>query len=74
MLGKDALAILVNLSQLMAAKLEEPIFHVRGWVKNLIAIKITILYSCMIPGTCLPSPLQDRDPYRESIYGLVLAQ
>ena len=35
-LGKEALVVLANLSQLIAAKLEEPIPHMRGWFNDQI--------------------------------------
>ena len=61
-LGNEALVILSNLSQLMAEKLEEPISHVRGWFNRCIAITLTGLYSRIIYGYCLTSPLQERNP------------
>ena len=38
MLRKAALAVLTNLSQLMAEKLEEPILHVCDWISGWIVI------------------------------------
>ena len=35
MLGNQALVVLVNLSQLMADKMDEPILHVHGWIVQL---------------------------------------
>ena len=34
MLGKEALVILAQLSQTMAAKMNKPILHVRGWING----------------------------------------
>ena len=45
MLGKEALAVLTNLSQLMAEKLKEPISHIRGWVNVCIKIAVASSYS-----------------------------
>ena len=74
MLEKEALIVLTNLSQLMAAKIEEPILHVRGWVNGRIAIKVGRSYSHMIRGARLPSPLRYRYPDWDSGSGLRLAQ
>ena len=57
MLGKEALVLLVNLSRLVAAKMEEPISYMRGWVNGRITIAVTISYSRMIRGARLPIPL-----------------
>ena len=38
MLGREALVILANLSQLMAEKMDEPILHVQGWISGQIKI------------------------------------
>ena len=62
MLEKEALIVLENLSRIMAAKMEEPIFHVRGSIKGWIVIVVMISYSRIICGARLPSPLQDSDP------------
>ena len=65
-LGKEALVVLTNLSQLIATKLEEPFSQVRGWFNGLIEIVITRSYYRIICGACLPSPLRyqelDWDP------------
>ena len=74
MLGNEALVILANLIQLMAAKMEEPINYWRVWVNGRISIAVVILYSRMIRGDRLPSPLRYRDPDWESGLGLGLAQ
>ena len=41
MLGREALVALDNLSQLMAAKMDEPILHVRGYINGQILIAVT---------------------------------
>ena len=74
MIGKDALVVLANLSQLMSEKMEEPILHVSTWVNGPISIAVARSYSCGIHGACLPSPLWDRDPDWELGLCLGLAQ
>ena len=74
MLGREALVILANLSRRMAAKMDEPIFHMQGWINRLITITVARSYSCMICGDWLPSPLHDQDPYWGPESGLGLAQ
>ena len=34
MLGRESLSVLVQLSQTMAAKVDEVISHVRGWIND----------------------------------------
>ena len=58
----------------MAAKMEEPIFHLRRWVNGGIAISVNKSYSHMIYGARLTSILMDREPDQESDSDLVLAQ
>ena len=72
-LGKEVLVIPVNLSLLMAEKMEEPILQVRGWVNGRTEIAVARLYYRIICGARLPSPLQDRDLDWESGLGLGLA-
>ena len=74
MLGREAQVILTNLSPLMAAKMEEPISHMRGWVNGQIAIAVARSYSHMIRGARLPSLLRNREPDWGSGSGLGLAQ
>ena len=38
MLAKEALVVLTSFSQIMAAKVEEPILHVCGWINGQITI------------------------------------
>ena len=47
-MGKEAQVILATLSQLMDAKIEEPISHVKGWVNGQIAIMVTRSYYRML--------------------------
>ena len=48
MLGKEALVVHANLIQLMAANMDNPISHVRGWVKIWITIVVARSYAQMI--------------------------
>ena len=73
MLGREALVVLANLSRLMAAKIDEPIFHVQGWINGRIAITVARSYSCIICGDILPSSLWDQEPYWDPEFGLGLA-
>ena len=38
MIGNEALVVLMNLSQLMSEKMNEPILHVSGCIRGRIAI------------------------------------
>ena len=38
---KEAQVTLNQLSQLMAKKVEEPVYHLRGWINRQIAISVT---------------------------------
>ena len=53
-LGKKALVVLANLSQLMPAKMDEPIFHVHVWINDRISITDVRSYSQMICGARPP--------------------
>ena len=44
MLGKEALAVLANLSEIMAAKMEELIFHTCVWINGQIKIAVVKLF------------------------------
>ena len=48
MLGNEPLVIFMNLSRLMAEKMDEPILYVCGWINYRIAIVVTKLYSQII--------------------------
>ena len=74
MLGREALVVLVNLSRLMAANMDEPIFHVRDWINSWIAIAVSRSYSHIIHRSRLPSLLQDWDTDWDPASGLGLAQ
>ena len=62
MLGKEAQAVLATLSRLMAAKKEEPISHVKGWVNVRITIVVASSYFQIIRGARVPSLLWTHDP------------
>ena len=51
MMGKEAQVVLSTLSQIVANKMEEPISHVKGWVKVRISIMAARSYSCMLCGS-----------------------
>ena len=74
MLCKEDQAILATLSQLMATKTEEPILNIKGWVSGQTAIAVTRLYSQMLHGYQVPSPLWNQEPDWESGLGLGLVQ
>ena len=74
MLGNKALVVLKHLSRIMAAKMEETVSNLHGWINGRILIAVTILYSCMIWGAHLPSPLRDRYLDWGSSLGLGLMQ
>ena len=74
MLGRETLAILRNVSQLMAAKIDELILHMRGYIDIWIAIAVTRSYLWMTRGDKLPSPLDSREPDWDPESGLGLAQ
>ena len=42
--GKEAQVLLTTLSQLMVTKMDEPIYHAKGWVNDRIAIPVARLY------------------------------
>ena len=70
----EDLVILVNLSQLMADKIEEPISHVQGWINGWIAIAVVRSYSGTIHRDHPPITLPDRDSDWKSSSGLGLAK
>ena len=73
-MGKEDQVILAILIQLMAAKMEEPILNVKGWVNSRIAIAIARSYSLVLYGAWFPSTLHTRETYWELGLGLGLAQ
>ena len=56
-LGREAMVILVQLSQTMAVKMHEPISNIQGWINGKITIIVAILHSIMICGSQLTSHL-----------------
>ena len=74
MLGKEALAVLMTLSQLMAGKLEEPILQACVWVNNWITIVVLMSYYCINSVYSLTSTLQEKDMDWDSIFGLGFMQ
>ena len=67
-------SVLATLSQIMGGKLEVPISHACGWVNGRITIVVALLYSHMICGARLPSPLRDQETDWDVVSGLGLAQ
>ena len=60
MMGKEAQVVLTTLSRLMAAKMDEPISHVKIWVNVRITIAVASSYSWVLHGAQVPSPLRTR--------------
>ena len=58
----------------MAAKMDEPISNVRGWINGRTEIAVAIYYSHMIRGAQLPSPQWDRNPDWDTESGFGLAR
>ena len=59
-MGKEALIVLATLSQLMAAKMDKPIFHVKGWVSARTAIAVARSYSRLLRIARSPNPFLTR--------------
>ena len=74
MLEKEALVIVANLIRLMAAKINEPISHMRGWINVWISIAAVRLYSRIIRRARLPSHLRDQEMAWDLELVLALAQ
>ena len=74
MLGKEALAVLTNLSRHIQTKLEEPLLQVCGWFNGQIKIMVARLYYFTIHGDCLPITLREWEPDWDPGSGLGLAQ
>ena len=74
MMGKEAQALLVTLSQLMSSKIDEPILNVKGQVNGRIAIAVARLYSRVLRGSRVPSTMRTREPDWELGLRLGLAQ
>ena len=71
---KEAQVTLNQSSQLMAKKVEEPVYHLRGWINRQIAISVTWFYLRMFCGARLPSPLREHEHDWDSGSNLGLAQ
>ena len=72
MLGREALVVRTQLIRTIIEKIDEPILHVRGWIKGQITITVARSYSHMIHGAQIPSNLWYREPEwdRESVIWL----
>ena len=66
---KEDKVVLATSGQLMAAKIYEPISHVKYWVTDLIAIAVSRSYSWLLHRAQVPSPLRTWDPYRPTVLG-----
>ena len=64
----------MNLTQIIAAKMEERILHKCGWINGRTVTGVARFYSRMIRGYRLLSPLCNRDTHYESCLGMGLAQ
>ena len=73
-IGRGSLVVLVNFSSLMVAKMYEPILHMQIWVNVQNTIAVASLYSQMIHGSKILSPLGDQKPNWYPSLGLGLAQ
>ena len=73
MLSKEAQVILATCGRLMAAKMEEPISNVKGWVNGRTAITSVMSYSRILHGARIQSPLHTREPDWDSGLGLAFA-
>ena len=62
MLGKEDLVVIPHFRLLMAAKMDEPITHVRLWINGQFSIEVARSYSQIICVSRLPSPLRCQDP------------
>ena len=59
-MGKEALLVLATLSQLMSAKMDKPILHVKGWVSVRIAIAVARSYSRVLRIARAPNTFMTR--------------
>ena len=73
-IGKEAQVVIATLSQLMAAKMDEPTLHVKGWVNCRIEIIVTRSCSQVLRRARFLSPLRTWDLGWLSVLVLVLAQ
>ena len=74
MIGNELQVILANLSRIVAAKMDEPILHVKFWVNCQISIAVARLYSRVLRRYQVPSPVRTRYPDWELSLGLGLVQ
>ena len=74
MIGKYSQVVLTTLSWLMAAKMEWPILHIKGWFNGQIEITFSRSYSWMLRRAWVTSPLRTLDPELESGLELGLEQ
>ena len=58
----------------MAAIMEEPISHIKGWFNGRIVITVVRSYYQILRGDWVPSPLQTRDLDWDSGSGFDLEQ
>ena len=57
MMGKDALVVPANLIWVVAAKMDEPILYITGWVNGRIESTIMTSYSRVLREDWYPSSL-----------------
>ena len=62
MMGKEAQVVIATLSQFMAAKIDEPILHIKGWVNGWILIAVARSFSRLLRISQVLSPLRIREP------------
>ena len=60
MMGKEAQFVLTTLSRIMAAKMNEPILHVKSWVNSRIETMFIRWYPQVLYGDQVPSTLLTR--------------
>ena len=60
MMGKEAQFVLTTLSRIMAAKMNEPILHVKSWVNSRIETMFIRSYPQVLYGDQVPSTLLTR--------------
>ena len=71
---KEAQVVLATFNQLMAAKMDEPILHVKGWFIGRTTITVARSYSWVLCGAQVPSPLRTWKKNWASVLGLGLLQ
>ena len=55
MMGKEVQVLITDLSRLMAAKIDKPIFLVKGWVNSWISLSVAMSYYQVLRGDRVPS-------------------